>query len=118
MTTMDADRARQLLTEQLDQVTTDARTERHDRASEDGGEGAGTGVMDFADAGSQAAESMDADLALGTLRRRQEQLQAALVRVDDGSFGRCRTCGAQIDDERLEIRPETEFCRDHAEGES
>jgi DnaK suppressor protein len=114
---MDAERARQLLREQLDQVTADAGTERADRAAGDGGEGADTGVMDFGDAGARASESMDADLALGTLRRRQEQLQAALVRVDDGSFGRCRVCGAQIDDERLEIRPETEFCRDHAEGD-
>ena len=112
---MQDERARELLTGQLHQMEADARTEVHDTEPADGSE-PDDRVMDVGDAGSQAAESMDRDLALGTMRRRHEQLQAALARLDDGSFGVCRTCGARIDDERLEIRPETEYCRDHAEG--
>jgi len=112
---MQTDRARELLTEQLQQTEADSRTEEHDRAPADGSK-PDNEVMDIGDAGSQAAGAMDRDLALGTLRRRHEQLQAALTRLDDGTFGTCRTCGAQIDDERLEARPETDFCRDHAEG--
>ncbi len=104
---MQDERARELLTEQLHQMEADTRTEERDTEPGDGSEPENS-----------ASESMDRDLALGTLRRRHEQLQAALVRLDDGSFGVCRTCGARIDDERLEIRPETEFCRDHAEGPS
>jgi DnaK suppressor protein len=110
---MQDEQARELLTEQLRRTEADTRTEERDTEPADGSE-PGDEVMDVGDAGAQASESMDRDLALGTLRRRQEQLQAALVRLDDGTFGTCRTCGARIDDERLEVRPETEFCRDHA----
>ena len=112
---MQDERARELLTDELRQIETDTRTEEHDTGPADGSE-PDNGVMDTGDAGSQATQTMDRDLALGTLRRRHGQLQAALVRLDDGTFGTCRTCGARIDDERLEVRPETEFCRDHAEG--
>ena len=112
---MKDDRARELLTEQLRQTEADARTEERDREPGDGSD-PDDAVMDVGDAGSQASESMDRTLALGTMRRRHEQAQAALTRIDEGTFGTCRTCGARIDDDRLEIRPETEFCRDHAEG--
>lgn len=112
---MEQERARELLTEQLRQMDADARRELHDRASADAGENA-AGVMDFGDAGAEASEKMDRDLTVRTLRRRRDQTEAALARIDEGTFGACRVCGAQIDDERLEIRPETEFCREHAEG--
>ena len=34
------------------------------------------------------------------------RVQEALDRLDEGSYGRCAVCGAEIDDERLEARPE------------
>ena len=112
---MDEERARELLTAQLRRLDEDTGTEIDDRTPADEAEG-GTRVMDVGDDGSRAAGAMDRDLTVGTLRRRRERTAAALHRVDVGTFGACQVCGGPIDDERLEARPETEFCRDHAEG--
>jgi DnaK suppressor protein len=37
----------------------------------------------------------------------------ALRRLDDGSYGTCRVCGAPLDAERLEEDPLLALCRDH-----
>jgi RNA polymerase-binding transcription factor DksA len=49
---------------------------------------------------------------------RIEALQEALTKVDEGSYGQCERCGAQIDPERLEILPATALCVDCAQAES
>jgi DnaK suppressor protein len=41
-------------------------------------------------------------------------IDAALLRVADGSFGRCRRCAQAIGRERLEARPAAELCIDCA----
>src|SRR4051794_33580219 len=33
------------------------------------------------------------------------EIDAALARIDAGTYGRCVSCGAQIPEERLELRP-------------
>jgi len=43
-----------------------------------------------------------------------EALEAALSRVNEGTYGRCEKCGRQIDPERLEILPTTTLCADCA----
>ena len=45
---------------------------------------------------------------------RIEALQEALSKVDEGSYGCCERCGAQIDPERLAILPATTLCVDCA----
>lgn len=40
----------------------------------------------------------------------------ALARLDDGSFGLCRVCGAPIPWARLSVLPETERCRACSRG--
>jgi RNA polymerase-binding protein DksA len=51
-----------------------------------------------------------------TLEENEERLlaaiDAALTRIDDGTFGTCRTCGRPIDPERLEALPYTTQCID------
>lgn len=37
--------------------------------------------------------------------RHLEDVDAALARIEDGSYGRCAVCGEAIPDERLEARP-------------
>lgn len=41
-------------------------------------------------------------------------IEAALARIDAGSWGRCVTCGGEIGAERLALLPATPFCRDCA----
>jgi RNA polymerase-binding protein DksA len=51
-----------------------------------------------------------------TLEENEERLlaaiDAALKRIDDGTFGVCRSCGQPIDPERLEALPYTTQCID------
>jgi DnaK suppressor protein len=50
------------------------------------------------------------------LREREEQhlvqIEAALERIDAGSFGLCETCGKPINPERLEVLPWATDCID------
>jgi len=40
------------------------------------------------------------------------EIDAALRRIDDGSYGQCTSCGRQIPEERLEARPYATLCID------
>jgi DnaK suppressor protein len=42
------------------------------------------------------------------------QVEDALQRIADGTYGICAVCGAPIAEGRLEARPWTPFCIDHA----
>ena len=48
-------------------------------------------------------ESIEAELA---------DVEHALRRLDEGTYGTCEACGRPIDDERLEALPATRLCRD------
>src|SRR5206468_6740827 len=66
-----------------------------------------------------ATEAVDVDVqVLHTERSILEQINAALERVEDGSFGRCRGCGTAISDERLNALPYTTICAQCAKAES
>ena len=39
------------------------------------------------------------------------KIQAALDRMEEGEFGYCVSCGAEIAPERLDVVPHTPFCR-------
>lgn len=45
-----------------------------------------------------------------TIERVLKEIEAALARVRDGSYGTCPTCAEPIPAERLEILPYTQFC--------
>ena len=56
-------------------------------------------------------------MAAETLRRRQRDMrliEAALLRLDEGEYGYCVTCGEAIEAERLALNPATPFCIAHA----
>jgi DnaK suppressor protein len=111
---MNTAEAREKLTAELERLDHEAGEEARDQeAKRDSDELAGG--MDFGDKGSRETEAMEDDLSRGTLRMQRAQVVAALERIDAGEYGRCAVCGKEIDDERLEIRPETDRCRDHAD---
>jgi len=39
------------------------------------------------------------------------QINAALARIEAGTYGECEVCGKEISDERLEAVPHTNVCR-------
>ncbi len=42
-----------------------------------------------------------------------EDIRRAIQRVKDNTFGKCIICGAEIEDERLEVIPYAEKCKKH-----
>ncbi|MBC8092799.1 MAG: TraR/DksA C4-type zinc finger protein [Pseudonocardia sp.] len=59
---------------------------------------------------------MDSELLVDTVRDERRLVQEALARLDAGTYGRCAVCQKEIDDERLEARPEVATCREHADA--
>ena len=51
---------------------------------------------------------------IGALRRQADhhlaEVEAALVRLDDGTYGVCESCGQPIAEGRLEVRPVARTC--------
>lgn len=41
-------------------------------------------------------------------------IEAALTRIDEGEYGACTRCGADVAEARLDVLPFTPFCRDCA----
>lgn len=70
----------------------------------------------FAEADSLSVER-DRVLSLTTLaRRRIDEIDAALRRLDNGTYGRCRSCRRPIPVVRLEAVPEASQCVSCASG--
>jgi DnaK suppressor protein len=68
---------------------------------------------DVADLGTKAI-SRDQEFALAlSIRSRMDQVERAMERLDEGTYGRCEACGGDIGDERLTAVPATRFCLDH-----
>jgi RNA polymerase-binding transcription factor DksA len=61
----------------------------------------------------QATETLERELDLGVLQSVESELtdlQAALDRLDAGTYGICEICGKPIADGRLEAMPAARFC--------
>ena len=58
------------------------------------------------------AQEEDASL-LEHLERALRDVDDALGRLDDGTYGRCEVDGKPIDEERLEALPATRYCLTH-----
>jgi RNA polymerase-binding transcription factor DksA len=51
-----------------------------------------------------------------TVQQEIDEVDAALARLDGGTFGICESCNQPINDERLRAVPFARFCRDHQPG--
>jgi DnaK suppressor protein len=68
----------------------------------------------FADSGQVAAEQGEVRIMATTLQEQLDDVEHALQRLDEGSYGTCEVCGEAIADARLEAMPATRFCIEHA----
>ncbi|WP_064200556.1 TraR/DksA C4-type zinc finger protein [Brevibacillus brevis] len=67
-----------------------------------------------ADIGSEMFER-EKDLALDSLDRETlKEIDQALQRMEEGTYGLCTVCGEQIPVERLEALPQSQTCKEHA----
>ncbi|MDB5036510.1 MAG: zinc finger transcriptional regulator, TraR/DksA family [Bacteriovoracaceae bacterium] len=65
----------------------------------------------------QAVQELDRNRLLRFKDRERKlirKIEKALVRIEDGSYGGCESCGAPISDARLKARPMTTLCIDCA----
>jgi len=90
-----------LLTQLVDMGVDPTTGQPNDASFDEGG---------FADSGQETAEKARVlSIAEGLLETLHE-VDAALGRMEDGTFGTCETCGAAIPEDRLEARPFARQC--------
>jgi len=109
--TVDLERRRSELLELQARLRTTAAGLEHEQSLDDeSGELPTWGPDELAD---HASDTYDRELD-DTLEENAEQIlreiEAALTRIDDGSYGTCRVCGNEIPPERLEALPYATLC--------
>ena len=72
--------------------------------------GAGEGSGDEADAGTATFEREHEMSLANNSRDLLTQVERALARMDDGTYGRCEGCGGQIPKPRLQAFPRATLC--------
>ena len=115
-TTDTPDEARDQLFERLrGELTTEQGnlTSQLNDLDETGGS-AGFADEGFADTAQVSAEQGESRMLAAELRRELDEVEAAIARLAEGSYGACVVCGTAIPDERLEAMPATRWCIDHA----
>ncbi len=77
------------------------------------GSGVGFGKR-VGDATSVAVERITDVAKQESLLTKLGETERALTKLDEGTYGRCDVCGANIGEERLEFRPYATRCVQHA----
>lgn len=108
---MDAEQVRERLQEMLSDLEGSVSTLERESPGEDPGEQVRFD-QDPGDAASLMSEADREGALLDAARVQREQVLAALARVEQGTYGRCVDCGAELSAERLEARPEAARCFD------
>lgn len=78
--------------------------------------GAVTYDENFADSGQVAAEQGENRALVNQLEESLAEVERALQKLDDGTYGTCEACGKPIAEPRLEAMPATKHCIDCAAG--
>ncbi|HEY8340629.1 MAG TPA: TraR/DksA C4-type zinc finger protein [Egibacteraceae bacterium] len=86
---------------QLEELGAEPRGEKVDRIDVDEG---------FADSAAATAERSELLALISTARERLGEIERALARMDDGTYGVCEVCGQPIPEARLEARPLSVRC--------
>ena len=94
---------RNLLLEQRRQATEDLQTERAAALERD------DGVEDIGDESEADLEKSTAFDLAGRESTLIEEIDDALRRIDDGTYGQCARCGKPIDEERLKAMPTARY---------
>lgn len=71
-----------------------------------------SGDDEYADAASDTFNQELDHTMLNKYRHRLDNINGALARIDDGTYGKCIRCHTDIGEGRLDAVPETSYCRD------
>ncbi len=66
----------------------------------------------FADAAAATAERTEVIGLVDSVKAMLDNVDAALERIDEGTYGTCAECGKKIGRARIEFRPESIYCVD------
>ena len=106
MTELDEKRIRDLL-----EVKRDAARERVEALAERPELGAAQGFGKRIGDGTTEAISRITDIGVGrSLEATLARTERALQKLDDGTYGRCDSCGGEIPPRRLEAMPDSVLC--------
>jgi RNA polymerase-binding transcription factor DksA len=92
---------REALTAERERVFNELETIGIDSGANDSG---------FADSGQVTAERGEVDALVGSLRDTLSDIDDALAKIDNGSYGTCEQCGKPVGDARLEAMPAARLC--------
>ena len=114
---MDADHARTRLSEERERLDGLREELAVGGVSRDGGEQDSLAELSRydqhqADVGTETFEREKDFSILEQIEAELADVERALERLDDGSYGTCEACGKPISEERLEALPATRFCLD------
>ena len=71
-------------------------------------------VTDESDTDEGDTDEGDIDMAmLDGIERELADVELALERLGDGTYGRCESCGQPLGEQELEAAPAGRFCRAH-----
>ena len=68
----------------------------------------------FADSGQVAAEQGEHRAIVGHIQDTLRDVNMALAKLDEGTYGKCEECGEDIAEPRLEAMPSARYCIKHA----
>src|SRR5437667_9207520 len=92
---------REALTAERERLTSELAAMGIDRGTFDEG---------FADSGQVTAERGEVDALVGSLRETLLDIDAALGKLESGTYGQCESCGDDIAEARLEAMPAARLC--------
>ena len=60
----------------------------------------------------ESEQSYNQRSAAASLRGELDDVESALIKMDKGNYGKCESCGEEIEEEVLDISPDARFCRE------
>ena len=67
-------------------------------------------VSDEGDMAERAEDYEERSSTLNVLEIRSADIDNALAKIENGSYGKCEACGVQIEEDRLEANPSARTC--------
>jgi len=114
-----AETYRQLLTVLLSRLEGDRSQLKHEALEPSGGDangGLSAAPIHRDDLASHLTEEETTLSLVGNEEKMISEINAALERIDNGSFGRCEACGKEISKQRLHALPYVRHCFACAKG--
>lgn len=114
---MDTDLARQRLTEERERLV-EVRSAFDDEHIGDESESESVGEISSFDQhqADMGTETFEREKDISILEQVESELtdvEFAIRRLDEGTYGTCEVCGRPIDDARLEVVPAARLCLEH-----